>query len=93
MIEDPRPLVFAVAHSCGLATPPLRLYFCQELIPAATAAEIEALASLHPARHTAATLFHLKHHQPPSPEVMKYRRSPPPDLYVINNDGAPNGDF
>jgi hypothetical protein len=96
MIEDPRPLVFAIAHSCGLSTPLLRLYFCQfcqELIQAATAAEIEALASLHPARHTAATLFHLKHHQPPSPGAMKYRRSPPPDLYVINNDGAPNGDF
>jgi hypothetical protein len=43
MIEDPRPLVFAIAHSCGLTTSLLRLYFCQELIPAATAAEIEAL--------------------------------------------------
>ncbi len=46
MIEDPRPLVFAlaklglshsaIAHSCGLTTPILRLYFRQELIQAAT---------------------------------------------------------
>ena len=93
MIEDPRPLVFALAPSCGLSTPLLRLYFCQELIPAATAAEIEALASLHPARHTAAALFHLKHHQPPSPDAMKYRRGPPTELEVVNNDGATNGDF
>ena len=78
MIEDPRPLVFALAPSCGLSTPLLRLYFCQELIPAATAAEIEALASLHPAPNTAAALFHLKHHQPPSPDAMKYRRRLPP---------------
>ena len=93
MIEDPRPLVFALAPSCGLTTSLLRLYFCRELIPAATAAEIEALASLHPARHTAATLFHLKHHQPPSPDAIKYRRRLPPDLEVINNGGATNGDF
>jgi hypothetical protein len=93
MIEDPRPLVFALAPSCGLATPPLRLYFCQELIPAATAAEIEALASLHPAPNTAATLFHLKHHQRSSLEAMKYRRRLPPELEVINNDGVTNGDF
>ena len=75
MIEDPRPLVFAlaklglshsaIAHSFGLTTSLLRLYFCQELIQAATEAEIEALASLHPARNTTAALFHLKHHQPP----------------------------
>ncbi len=93
MIEDPRPLVFAVARSCGLATPPLRLYFCRELIPAATAAEIEALASLHPARNISAALFHLKHHQPPSPDPMKYRRRLPTELEVVNNDGATTGDF
>ena len=101
MIEDPRPLVFAlaklglshsaIAHSFGLTTSLLRLYFCQELIQAATEAEIEALASLHPARNTTAALFHLKHRQPnhSSPEV-KYRRSSPPVLEVINNDGEPN---
>ncbi len=102
MIEDPRPLVFAlaklglshsaIAHSFGLVTPLLRLYFCQELIQAATEAEIEALASLHPARNTTAALFHLKHHQPP-PQEPNNRPSPLPGFDVINNDGEPNDDF
>ena len=102
MIEDPRPLVFAlaklglshsaIAHSFGLATPLLRLYFRQELIQAATEAEIEALASLHPARNTTAALFHLKHHQPP-PQEPNNRPSPLPGFDVINNDGEPNDDF
>jgi hypothetical protein len=84
MIEDPRPLVFAlaklglshsaIAHSFGLATSLLRL---------------EALASLHPARNTTAALFHLKHHQPP-PQTPNNRRSPPEGFYVFNNDGEPN---
>jgi hypothetical protein len=102
MIEDPRPLVFAlaklglshsaIAHSLGLTTPLLRLYFCQELIQAATEAEIEALASLHPARNTTAALFHLKHHQPP-PQEPNNRPCPLPGFDVINNDGEPNDDF
>ena len=100
MIEDPRPLVFAlaklglshsaIAHSLGLTTSLLRLYFCQELIQAATEAEIEALASLHPARNTSAALFHLKHRQPPPQKPDKYWRSSPPVLEIVNNDGEPN---
>jgi hypothetical protein len=84
MIEDPRPLVFAlaklglshsaIAHSFGLATSLLRL---------------EALATLHPARNTTAALFHLKHRQPP-PQKPDNRPSPPGDLYIFNNDGEPN---
>jgi hypothetical protein len=102
MIEDPRPLVFAlaklglshsaIAHSLGLTTSLLRLYFCQELIQAATEAEIEALASLHPARNTTAALFHLKHRQPP-PQKPNNRPSPPEGFSVFNNDGEPNDDF
>ncbi len=99
MIKDPRPLVFAlaklglshsaIAHSFGLTTSLLRLYFCQELIQAATEAEIEALASLHPARNTTAALFHLKHRQPPPQEPNNWP-SPPEGFYVFNNDGEPN---
>ena len=102
MIEDPRPLVFAlaklglshsaIAHSFGLATSLLRLYFRQELIQAATEAEIEALAALLPVRNTTAAFFHLKHHQPP-PQKPNNRPSPPEGLYVVNNDGEPNDDF
>ena len=98
MIEDSRPLIFAlaklglphstIAHSFGLITSLLRLYFCQELIQAATEAEIEALASLHPARNTTAALFHLKHHQPPPQNPN--RCSSLAGLNVINNDGEPN---
>ncbi len=83
MIEDPRPLVFALAklglshsaivHSFGLTTSLLRL---------------EALACLHPARNTTA-LFHLEHYQPP-PQKPNNRRSPPEGFDVINNDGEPN---
>ena len=100
MIEDPRPLVFAlaklglshsaIAHSLGLTTSLLRLYFRQELIQAATEAEIEALAALHPARNSSAALFHLKHRQPPPQKPDKYWRSPPPVLEIYNNDGEPN---
>ena len=99
MIEDPRPLVFAlaklglshsaIAHSLGLTTSLLRLYFCQELIQAATEAEIEALAALLPARNTTAALFHLKHHQPP-PQESNNRPNPLPGFDVFNNDGEPN---
>ena len=99
MIEDPRPLVFAlaklglshsaIAHSLGLTTSLLRLYFCQELIQAATEAEIEALASLHPARNTTAALFHLKHRQPP-PQKPNNWPSVLPGFDVYNNDGEPN---
>jgi hypothetical protein len=102
MIEDPRPLVFAlaklglshstIAHSFGLITSLLRLYFSQELIQAATEAEIEALASLHPARNTTAALFHLKQHRP-SPQKPDNRPSPPAGIEVVNNDGEPNDDL